>query len=349
MNRRVKLKQELQKEIFRNLAKKYGSVKKISINFSLPYSTIKKYACGSRTLPEDLFNKIISEADLDKNKLKFNYLDEDWGRKLGAKRGMASLEKKYPTKLKEWKLLGSKNSALSRLKHLKDVQLDEKLAEFVGVYLGDGTLTEYFIKISGDYRYDLPYYSYLQKLVYEVFGLDSTITKDKHHNTAYLTIFSKELCSFFKNKLGLNFGDKIVNNTIIPTGILDNDKLSLACLRGLIDTDGCVSRRGRNGEQFTVTFYSVSPNLMNQVKNISDKHSIFTFLSKDKKTIGTNSQEKIVNYFKIVGSSNMRHIVRFYQRFFMNETLYQKDVKKYYQKSLYRDIKLPFKTDGLMV
>ena len=120
-----------------------------------------------------------------------------------------------------------------------------------------------------------------------------------------------------------------------------DQNLAIACLRGLIDTDGSVSRRG---SQFTITFYSKNKNLTNQVHDISKNSNLFTFISKDGRTIGTNNQIKIRNYFDVVGTSNLRHLVRFYQKFFFGESIYQKDVIKYYQKDLYRHIKLPFKT-----
>jgi len=41
--------------------------------------------------------------------------------------------------------------------------------------LGDGTLTKYFLRISGDSRFDVPYFTYLQEMTKELFGLSSSI------------------------------------------------------------------------------------------------------------------------------------------------------------------------------
>jgi DNA-binding transcriptional regulator WhiA len=179
----------------------------------------------------------------------------------------------------------------------------------------------------------------------ELFGLDSVTSRDKREgvHTLYLSVFSKNLCSFLENNFGIKPGHKIRNNTLIPKEIIQNNTLSLACLRGLVDTDGSVSRRGRKGVQFTITFDSRNTNLIEQVKQISDRHGLFTFVSQNNFQIGTNSKCKILRYFNVVGSSNLRHIVRFYEWFYNNKTLYQREVADYYQKGFYRDMKFPFK------
>lgn len=350
--RRVKLVQGKQRELMLNVAEKFGSLKNFSEKKKVPYSTVKGYASESSLLPEDLFEYVTGLLCIDKNNLNVKYLDWNWGMKKGGKKGMFSLRKKYPDKMNEWRRKGIskaiKNGTHYGFKTLKKIKIplfNERLAEFVGVYLGDGTMTKYFIRISGDSRYDLFYFQHLQNLIYELFKLESAIAKDRRPNvnSIYLTIYSKELSSFFERKLDIKPGHKIKNNALIPEEILTNPELSLACLRGLIDTDGSISRRGRNGEQFTIAFDSYNKNLVRQVNEISNKFGLFTFISKNGGQIGTNSREKILNYFKLVGSSNLRHIVRFYERFYNNHTIYQKEVVNYYQKDFYRGLKFPFK------
>src|SRR3989344_2396406 len=350
--RRVKLARNKQRELMLKVAKKCGSLKKFAKNNNIPYSTVKGYSLVACFLPENLFDKILKLLSIDKKNINAKYLDWNWGFKLGGEKGMASLERKYPEKINYWKMKGIKKTiregthyGIRNFKKIRKPLLDERLSEFIGVFLGDGTMTKYFIKISGDCRYDLPYFLYLKNLIYDLFNLDSDIRKDKREdiNTLYLTVYSKGLSSFLENKFGIKPGNKLRNNTLIPDKILNNKKFSLACLRGLVDTDGSVSRRGRRGEQFTVVFTSHNKNMVKQVKSISDKNNLFTFLSQDGRHIGTNSYNNILRYFKIVGSSNLRHIVRFYSRFYENKTLYQREVKNYYQESFYKDIKLPYK------
>ncbi|MBU2104517.1 MAG: hypothetical protein KKF67_01950 [Nanoarchaeota archaeon] len=341
--RRIKLKQGQQKKIIAEAAKGVGSLKKLGANMNIPYSTMKKYNQELFLLPERLFNKILELTQLEKEDLDITYLQSNWGAKIGGKKGMATLQKRYPDKIIEWRKKGIKNSPIpiNNPKEIKIPSLDEKLAEFIGVYLGDGTLTKYFVRISGDYRYDKPYFLYLKNLINALFRISAKITKDKKYNTMYLTAFSKRLCSFLKNDYNLNYGHKIRNKTAIPKPIRANKKLSIACLRGLIDTDGSISRRGRNGSQFCIQFTSHNKKLLQQVNEIGKNLQIFTF--GDKTGTGTNKQENILRYFNLVGSSNLRHIVRFNERFYNKNTIYQREVIKYYQENLYKNLPLPFK------
>lgn len=352
--RRVKLEKGKQRELIINLTKRYGSIKKLAKRWNLPYSTLKNYALEISLLPEELFIKIINELGIDKNALNFSCLDEYWGRSLGGERGMATIERKYPDKILEWRRSGIKKAiimgkhlAYTGLKNIKKPKLNWKLAEFIGAYLGDGTLNQHIVRISGDYRYDNSYYQYLSRLVFELFGLQASIRKEKYANTLHFTIYSKNLCSFLNKEFNLKYGDKIRNRTIIPKRIFRDKKLSLACLRGLVDTDGSISRRGRYGSQFCIQFTSYSKPLLRQVYKIGREFGFFSFV--DDKGTGTNKWDNIVKYFKIVGSSNLKHIVRFYLRYKENKTIYRDESPKYFEKDFYKKLDLPFKLKGPVV
>lgn len=339
--RRVKLTAGKQKSLILDAAKKAGSLKRLGLILNVPYSTIKEYSYEKFLFSENLFDRIIKFLGTKKELFNISYLEHNWGRIKGGKKGMLQLKKKYPAKVIQWRKKAIKNSALKRMKKIRNIILDEKFSEFVGVYLGDGTMTRHFIKISGDFRVDMPYFLHLKGLIKDIFGIDASITKDKVHNTLYFTIFSKAVCDFFNFKLNLKPGNKIINKSIIPKNIMKNKPLAIACLRGLIDTDGSISRRGRKGSQFCIQFTSHNKALLNQVNVLGKKIGVFSFFGKD--GAGTNKWENIINYFRIVGSSNLRHIVRFYEKFSKNNVIYQKEVIGYYNKDFYRKINLPFK------
>lgn len=342
--RRVKLEKGQQNKLIQDLTDKYGSLKSISEKWNMSYSMIKKYNQGIFLLPENIFNKIISELDINLEGLNVSYLDYNWGMKIGSRNGMKALETKYPEKINLWRKQALIKSHKNRLKKIKFPEFNESLAEFIGIYLGDGTLTEYCLRISGDKRYDLNYFNHVNKIAFDNFRIMGKIYADKITNQLSLAFFSKELSSFFTKELGIKVGDKIRNKSLIPLFIMENQSLSIACLRGLVDTDGSISRRGRNGSQFTITFNNHNIPLLLQVKEISDNSDIFTFFSEKDKCIGTNKADKIKEYFSKIGSSNLRHIVRYIERFKNNNTIYQSQVSDYYQKPFYRDILLPFKT-----
>ena len=139
-------------------------------------------------------------------------------------------------------IMGNKNN-LTIVKIPEKV--NEELAELVGAYLGDGTLTKYFIRISGDKRYDVSYIRYLAGLVENVFEFKPAIRFENNTNIIYLEIRSKMICDFFHKKLKILYGDKIRNKTRIPEQILGDKNLLKACIRGLVDTDGSICRRDK--------------------------------------------------------------------------------------------------------
>jgi len=347
MEQRVLFKKGKQRDFI--LLVKYNlnctSIRSISqFGLEVPYSTFKNYYHETTLMPKSLFDNLCHLAKISPEKLDVKFLEGNWGCIKAGKKGMDALMKKYPNKIKEWRKKGMKNSPVigkGNMKKIKIPLLNEQLAEFIGVYLGDGTINEYQIRISGDYRYDLPYYNYLSKIIFELFGIWPSIHKEKNRNTALLLISSKNICSLLNKKFEIKYGHKIKNKTIIPKQILNDERLSIACLRGLIDTDGYVGRRGRDGSQFCIQFGSHNKYLLEQVYNLGKKLNIFTFC--DNVGCGTNKWGNIEKYFKIVGSSNLRHIIRFHLRKFENKTIYQNEVKDYYEQSFYKDLVLPFK------
>jgi len=312
----------------------------LQIGFDVSYSSLKKYYNEKLLLPKSFFENLCHIAKIDPNALEVKYLEGNWGQSKGGKKGSAALLKKYPNEIKEWRKLANKNSVKSHLKQIKIPELNEKLSEFIGAYLGDGTLTPYFVRITGDSRYDWPYHDYLARLVLDLFGLKSSIKKEKDSNTLNFRVYSVKLCSFLNKKYKLSYGDKIRNQTKIPSEIMQNRNLALACLRGLMDTDGSISRRGRNGDQFCLQFTNHNKTLLDQVISLGHKLEIFTFFAKD--GTGTNSWAKILRYFTIVGSSNLKHVIRFDLRL-KGTRIYARDIEKYLEQDLYKDLSLPFK------
>lgn len=123
---------------------------------------------------------------------------------------------------------------------------DERLAELVGIILGDGYIqyntkkSQYSIRIAGDSNKDREYIiNYVKPLCDSLFGLESTIRKHQIWNALYIIINRKKAVEFLLS-IGMQAGDKIKNQATIPKWILENDCFLRVCIRGLIDTDGSV-------------------------------------------------------------------------------------------------------------
>lgn len=304
-------------------------------NIGVPYSTLKKYRSESLNLPFDFYIK-LKKIKYIKKGFNIKLVDIKTFLSESGKRGIKTLLSRYDIKtFKKWRSKGGKNSGNSKRIKINYPDLNSKLAEFIGAYLGDGTLTDYFIRISGDKRYDLPYLKYLANLTKKLFGLNPSIKFEKNRNLAFLEIRSKCLCEFLEEKFDIHPGNKIKNKTTIPIQIIKSKELFMHCLRGLIDTDGSVSK---DNKALSLRFSSNNPYLLTQIYGLGKKYSLFTF-SRRSNEIGTKNKNKILKYFKTVGSSNLRHIVRFEESLIGN-ILKKEKVNLYYNK--YENLNLPY-------
>jgi hypothetical protein len=59
----------------------------LQFGFNVPYSTLKNYHNESRLLPESLFLDMCKVAKIDRSKLRFKLIEENWGKIKGGKRG----------------------------------------------------------------------------------------------------------------------------------------------------------------------------------------------------------------------------------------------------------------------
>jgi len=275
-------------------------------NLQCSYSTLKKYFRENLVISAKSANKITDISGISWKEYKImDTLKDTWGQSKGGKIGKCVLMKKYPHKLSKWGLYAYKKANLlniskQRTKLIKKVRMNTKLAEFVGIILGDGTISKYFIRISLNSLKETDYANYISKLVNELFGIESSITKEKNKNTLNVKFYSKNLVDFLKNKLNLPLGDKIKNRAKIPQIIFSDKILMLSCLRGLVDSDGSINPR-------RVYFYNSNVLLMNQVTNFCKKNKIFTSFYKN--TIGTSNKLKVNEYLKLIGTSKNGSVV----------------------------------------
>lgn len=311
------------------------------------YSAMKRYRREEILMPLHLVEKLCQIMNIAFESLEIHeFFPENWGSVKGGRKGIRTLLLVYQESLSEWRMKGGR---VAHLKHpsrwSKEVvlpTLDNRLSEFIGIHLGDGTLTHYFIKITQDARYDLPYVSYIETLTKNLFGVPPTIRKEKQRNLVYVQLFSKKACEYLHNKWSIPYGNKIKGIATIPREIMEDRELMISCLRGLVDTDGSVSK---DGNCISIRFSSQNKALVDQVEQIGRSLGIFTF--RNPLETGTRSWKNVVKYFRIVGSSNLRHIVRFHKRFAENELLRKNEIVKHYE--TYKGIGIPFRVNGPVV
>jgi len=302
----------------------------------ISYSAIKHYHQERLLLPFIIAETLVKISNIQWKIFKHkNLLADNWGTIKGGKIGYVTLVKKYPHMLAKWRQKGMKSLSTFAGKNRKKVvlpKINKEFSEFIGICLGDGTLTKYFVRISLDAKYDLPYAKYIMNLINRIFGIQASLRTDYKNNLVYITLYSVIICEFLNKKCRLPFGDKIINKASIPKFIISNPELIKSCIRGLVDTDGTIYR----GD--TVYFYSNNNKIIRQINKINKKFKIFTHV--DETRICTNSWPHTILYFQKIGSSNLKNIIKFHKRLKENIRLYVKDTPDYFAK--YSETKLPF-------
>jgi len=342
---RILFEENEQRRFLKEVCEKMNvSLRKLTIDLNedlgVSYSTMKKYYNESLLLPSKIAILLMKKTGIDWKDFKMKkLLSDNWGWVKGGKIGYKRMVEKYPHKLKIWRKKGGRTTGIKypraladkTIKEVKLPGMDSKLAEFIGICLGDGTLTKYFLRISFDSRYEMPYLDYISNLCLNLFSIKSTLRKERGRNLIYIELRSVKICKFLHETYGLPYGNKIKNKSKIPEVIMKNVNLYCSCLRGLVDTDGSI----RN----YVNFWSNNPIMIKQVKELNQKLKIFTV--SNEKFVSTGVWNNVIRYFKIVGSSNVKHIIRFHRRFIDREKIYVRDVPKFYKE--YKNIKLPFR------
>ena len=218
------------------------------------------------------------------------------GRKLGGMRSVAGMG--FDTKFKTRK----------RIKHVGEC---EGLAEFIGILLGDGNVTTYQVRITVNGETDSEYANWVSKLVFSLFGLDS-IFRGYDQNSLDLIISSRNLVEYLF-KIGLFVGSKIRNNVGIPLWIMQNENFLKACLRGLVDTDGCVYvDKHRNGNR---VYQNICLDFSNHSNALLDNaFQSFRDLGFSPRKYGCSvkirKERDVMRYFKLIGSHNNKHLYK---------------------------------------
>ena len=230
--------------------------------------TLKSYFNEYCTLPWHAAEKICrccgwsSETKLEKFEVKKSFRF-GWG-KIRLSEQVFSDE--APMKLELGRM------GMMKPKHMSiPTHLDKRLAEEIGVHLGDGFLSDkkYDFRVKGDKNNERAYYDrHLASLYRNLFKIE---IKNKDYGTSYgFEIYSKDLWLFKTRVLGISAGKK--NAIRIPLLVRNADTgIHCAFLRGLMDTDGSFefrSRYGHNGYYPVISLATVSAALAKDALNV---------------------------------------------------------------------------------
>jgi hypothetical protein len=248
-----------------------------------------------RLLDEKLYIKLNNLVSNDFNNFIIDKFVDNWGREKGGK------------------------NSLGNTKEFIEPDESENLAEFFGIVLGDGHVENikigkkircYSIVIAGDSTNDREYLvNYVSDLLKILFGERGTVYYSKSSNTMFLKLHGKKIVEFLENK-GIKSGNKKINKQNIPLWILDNDKYLRACLRGLIDTDGCVYYISQKNRNLRITYTSYIGNLMKDVRESFIKLGFNPSKIIRNTDIYLSRKDNIKKYLNEIGFSNSKHLKR---------------------------------------
>jgi len=291
---RIRLQKGKQRELIKKakLNLKWKDLGKI-LNLNPDYIR-NELSNETRLLSEEIFKKLCEIIKEDYNPLILEKLPDDWGKSKGGKKSKGN------TKI------------------IKSSEKNERLAELIGIILGDGHIEErikdnarcYAVKIAGHIERDYNYLSsYVSNLIESIYHEKPSIYKDANYGVMWTVIHGKEIVKDLLNK-GLKSGNKKRNNQGIPKWIKENKAYLKVCLRGLIDTDGSVHCISKNNRNLRICFTSYIPLLMQDTRN-----AFIELGYSPSKVIKGNQffitrKDNLIKYQEEIGFSNEKHLNR---------------------------------------
>lgn len=198
--------------------------------------------------------------------------------------------------------------------HRKPVLLPEyspELAEFFGIMMGDGGIgNPWQANITLNSIADREYSSHVIALSEELFGITPKLIQRKDKNALIHQINSTSVVDFLVEN-GLPRGNKILNKLSIPSWIMAAEHFRSRCLRGLMDTDGCIytHRHTVNGKQYInvgLNFSSYANDLFAQARSIFEEFGFMPHINRRGNGLFIYREKEIARYLEIIGTSNPR-------------------------------------------
>ena len=208
--------------------------------------------------------------------------------------------------------------------------LTEELAYVCGFLMGDGSISireekhDHCIKAVGNPRDEREFYDIVIKdLFWELFHIPLKTRLFDQGTTYGFQFTSKRLVGFLTGTMGLPPSPK-QGKLRIPPSILADEGLLRACVRGIFDTDGCVSFKKRNKDDPYYPVVSISSSssvfisqLHRSLRRLGlDAYVVLDYHVRDARLLRGHSlisrvelsgQEKLKEWLRIIGTWHPRH------------------------------------------
>lgn len=254
---RILFKKGLQSEFLKRF---YESVElswlEIANKLGVSQRTLADWKREKYNMSQEALEKIVQITNKSLKIPQYGILPDYWSIKKAAKKGGQAVAEKYggpgtPSGRKK----GGKNSQKKRKlfpelyqncnlrKRIIIPEKSSELAEFFGIFLGDGGISNSSqITISFNRENGGKYFKKVAELIKCLFGIKPVtykLSSPVSKNVIRLVASSVNLIEYLeKNKI--KKGNKVKNQVDVPSWIKRNQEYSKSCLRGLVDTDGGV-------------------------------------------------------------------------------------------------------------
>lgn len=325
MNKRVSFPKGNQKKFIFKIKKDSKCIwRELSEKLDMNESTLKSYSFELCDIPYKVFKEMIKLAGkIEKEVLNYygaNIRKEELpiGRKSFGERNKVMGEINITFSNKDLKLDNSKIN-FSKYDLIKGIKLPNKLtpelAEEVGMHFGDGFLSSrrYDYRLKGNPKDEREYYlDYIKPLFKELFNLDLNIKK--YERSFGFELYSQAFWEFKTKVLGIKSGKKY-GITFPESMKVNNQKILASFIKGLFDTDGCVSFKTRYGYN---QYYPVIALALTSKKLIRDVGEILFMLGFNP-SVNYNGQYGIITlnginafkrYEELIGWSSQKNLNR---------------------------------------
>ena len=210
-----------------------------------------------------------------------------------------------------------KNCILKKEYSLPEYSKDQ--AELVGIILGDGGITESQLVITLNHELEQEYINYVADLSEKVFGEEPRkyYSSGRPGKVCDIVISGVGLIDVL-SRLGLEKGNKVSKQARVPTWIIESPEFSKRCLRGLVDTDGCVFHHKHTSNgcfcfNLGLTYTSHSFPLLDFVYETLLAEGFNPKIQDD--SVYLYREAEVVKYADEIGFSNSHHRSRYNQFF----------------------------------
>lgn len=214
-----------------------------------------------------------------------------------------------------WNTKGKfENNPILKTKPIYQPKKNSELAELIGIVMGDGGISRYQVVVTLHHIDDYEYSAFVAKLIKKLFHVTPHIRHSPKKSVREIIISRAELVKYL-HSLGLPIGNKVAQQFDIPNWIKKNKKLSIACLRGLVDTDGSIftHRYKVNGKWYSykkLSFTSLSRPLLQSVAMIMQSIGLHPRISANQ-NVWLDSKKDMERYLLVIGSHNPKHLKRY--------------------------------------